>query len=85
MVPLVVTTLSNLDPSAQIFLRCLADVACSNGVADHGSWLRIAQQNLNCALIRGRGYFQSMAEGAGTDFRDGAVVPFECTWMILDS
>ena len=44
--------------------------------------LRIAQQYLSCALIRGRGivfryYYQSMAKSAEKDFRDGAVVPFE--------
>ena len=66
---------------AQGFLQSLADVACSTGVVDRGSWLRIAQQYLSCALVRGRGivfryYYQSMAKGVGKDSRDGAVVPF---------
>ena len=44
--------------------------------------LRTDQQYLSCALGRGRGvvlrvYHQSIAKRAGTDFRDGAVVPFE--------
>ena len=76
------TTFGKLGPSLQGFLQSLADFACSTGVVDRGSWLRIAQQYLSCALVRGRGivfrdYYQSMAESAGKDFRDGAVVPFE--------
>ena len=81
MVPLVVV--GQLCP-AQGFLQSLADVACSTGVVDRGSWLRIAQQYLSCVVLwfGGRGivlryYYQSMAKSAGTDFRDGAVVPFE--------
>ena len=82
MVPLVVTTFGKMGPSAQGFLQSSADVACSTGVVDRGSWLRIAQQYLSCALVPGRGivfryYYQSMAKSAGKDFRDGAVVPFE--------
>ena len=46
MVPLVVLTLGKLGPSAQVFLQSLADVACSTGVVDRGSLLRIAQQHL---------------------------------------
>ena len=80
MVHLLVNTFSKLGPSAQGFLQSLADVACSNGIVDRGSWLRIAQQYLSSALARGRGivfryYNQSMAKSAGKDFRDGAVVP----------
>ena len=55
MVPLVATTFGNLSPSAQGFLQSLADVTCSTGVLDRGSWLRIAQKYLSCALVRGRG------------------------------
>ena len=55
MVPLVVTTFGNLGPSAQGLLQSLADVACSTGVVDRDSWLRIAQQYLSFALVRGRG------------------------------
>ena len=50
MVPLVVV--GQLCP-AQGFLQSLADVACSTGVVDRGSWLRIAQQYLSCALFVG--------------------------------
>ena len=93
MVCLVVTTFGKLGPSAQGFLQSLADVACSTCVADRGSWLRIVQQCLSCALVRGRGivfrcYYQSMAKSAGKDFRDGALplfVPFQCSWMLLCS
>ena len=55
MVPLVVTTYGKLGPSAQGFLQRLADVACCTCVVDRGSWLRIAQQYLSCALVRGCG------------------------------
>ena len=55
MVALVVTTFRKPGPSAQGFFQSLADVACSTGVVDHGSWLRIAQQYLSCALVRGCG------------------------------
>ena len=49
---------------------------------DYDSWLRISQQYLSCALVRGRGivfryYCQSMAKSGGKDLRDGAVLPFE--------
>ena len=59
-------------------LQSLADGACSTGVVDRGSWLRIAQQCLSCALVRGRGsvfrqYCQSIAKSAGKDFCDGEV------------
>ena len=69
MFPLLVTTFSKLRP-AQGFLQSLDDVACSTGVVDRGSWLRIAQQYLSCALVRGCGivcrlYCQSMATSAG--------------------
>ena len=79
-----------LGPTAKGFLQSLADFACSTGVVDRGSWLRIAQQYLSCAFVRGHGiafrnYYQSMAKSAGKDFRDGAVVPFERMWMILGS
>ena len=55
---------------------------CPSGILDRGLWLRLAQQYLRCALVRGRGilfryYCQSMAKSAGKDFRDGAVMPFE--------
>ena len=50
---LEVATFDKLSPSAQGFLKSLSDVACSAGVVDRGSWLRIAQQYLSCALVRG--------------------------------
>ena len=64
--PLVVTTFGKLGPAALGFLQSMADVACGTGVVDRGSRLRIAQQYLSCALVRGRGivfryYQQSMA------------------------
>ena len=82
LVPLVGTTFGKLGPSAQGFLQSLADVASSTGVVDRGSWLRIAQLYLSCALVGGRSivsryYYHSIAKSAGKDFRDGAVVPFE--------
>ena len=58
----------------------LNDVACSTiGVVDRSSWLRIAQQYLNCALVRGRGivfreYYESVDKSAGKDFRDSEVI-----------
>ena len=55
MLLLVVTTFGKLGPSAQGFLQSLADVACSTRVVDCGLRLRIAQQYLSCALVRGRG------------------------------
>ena len=44
------------------------------------------KQFFSCALVRGRGivfrhYYKSIAKCAGTDFRDGAVVPFERVWV----
>ena len=82
MVPLVVATFCKLDPSAQGCLQSSADVAGSSVVVGRGLWLRIARQYFSCALVRERGivcrhYYQSIAESAGKDFRDGAVVPFE--------
>ena len=82
MVRSVLTTFSKLGLSAQGFLQSVADEACSTGVVNRVSWLRIAQQYLSCALVRGRGivfryYYQSMAKSAGKDFCDGAIVPFE--------
>ena len=71
-----------LGPSAESYLKSLADVACSTGFVGHGVWLRVAKQFLTCALVRGRGvvfrhYYKSIAKCAGKDYRDGAVVPFE--------
>ena len=51
----LVATYGKLGPSAQGFLQSLADVACSTRVVDCGLRLRIAQQYLSCALVRGRG------------------------------
>ena len=81
MIPLVMTTFGKLGPSAESYLKKLADVACSTGCVHRGV-LRIAKQCLSCALVRGRGivfrhYYQSIAKCAGKDFRDGAAVPFE--------
>ena len=78
MVRLLMYAFGKLGPSAQGFLQSLADVACSTGVEDRGSWLRIAQQCPSGALVRGRGilfryYYQSVAKSTGKDFRDGAV------------
>ena len=82
MIPLVMTTFGKFGPSAESYLKKLADVAYSTGCVDRGVWLRIAKQHLSCALVQGRGivflhYYQSIAKCAGKDFRDGAVVPFE--------
>ena len=55
MVPWVVPTFGKLGPSAQGFLLSLADVSCSTGVVDLGSWLRISQRYLSCALVCGCG------------------------------
>ena len=55
VVSLVMTALSKLGPSAQGFLQSLANLACCTGVVDLGSWLRIAQQYLSCALVPGQG------------------------------
>ena len=90
MVPLVVTAFGKLDPSAQGFLQSLLDVASSTGIVDRSSWLRIAQQYMSCALVRGRGIvfrddYQCTAKSAGKYFGDGAAVPFEGMWMILGS
>ena len=78
----LMTTFGELGPSAESYLKKLADVACSTGCVDRGVLLRIAKQYLSCALVRGRGivfrhYYQSIAKCAGKDFRDGAAVPFE--------
>ena len=75
-------TFGKLGPAAESYLQRKADVACSTGCVDHGVWLRIAKQFLSCALVRGRGvvfrhYYKSIAQCAGKDYRDGAVVPFE--------
>ena len=82
MILLVMSTFGRLGPSAESYLKKLADVACSTGCVDRGVWLRIAKQYSSCALVRGRGivfryYYQSIAKCAGKDFRDGAAVPFE--------
>ena len=71
-----------LGPSAESYLKSLADVACSTGFVDRGVWLRVEKQFLSCALVRGRGvvfrhYYKSIAKRAGKDYRDGAVVPIE--------
>ena len=42
-----------LGPPAQGFFKSLADVACSTGAVDRGSWLRIAQQYVSCAFVGG--------------------------------
>ena len=41
-------------------------------------------------MVQGRGivfrrYYQGIAKRAGKDFRDGVVVPFEWSWMVLGS
>ena len=64
MIPLVMNTFGKLGPSAESYLKSLADVASSTGCVDRGVWLRIAKQYLSCALVRGRGvvfrhYYQS--------------------------
>ena len=79
MILLVMSTFGKLGPSAELYLKSLADVACSTGSVDRGVWLHVAKQFLSCALVRGRGvvfrhYYTSIA---GKDYRDGAVVPFE--------
>ena len=38
MIPLVMTTFGKLGPSAESYLKSLADVACSTGFVDHGVW-----------------------------------------------
>ena len=86
MIPLDMTSLGKLGPSTESYLQSLADVACCTGCVDRGVWLRCAKQFLSCALVRGRGivfrhYYKSIAKCAGTDFRDGAVVPFERVWV----
>ena len=80
MIPLVMTTFDKLGPSAESYLKSLADVACSTGSVDRGVWLR--SSFLSCALVRGRSvvfrhYYKCIAKCAGKDYRDGAVVPFE--------
>ena len=82
MIPLVMTTVGQLGPSAESYLKSLADVACSTGCVDRGVWLRIAKQYSSCALVRGRGivfrhYYKSIAKCAGNDSRDGALVSLE--------
>ena len=66
LIPLVMTTFGKLGPSAESYLKSVADVACSTGCVDLGVWLRIAKQFLSCASVRGRGilfrhYYQSIA------------------------
>ena len=67
MIPLVMTTFGKLGPSAESYLKSLADDACSAGFVDRGVWLRVAKQFLSCALVRGRGvvfrhYYKSVAK-----------------------
>ena len=62
MIPLVMTTFGKLGPSAESYLKSLADDTCSTGFVDRGVWLRVSKQFLSCA---------------GKDYRDGAAVPFE--------
>jgi hypothetical protein len=64
------------------YLQILATVACFTGLVDRGMWLRIARQYMSCNSARARGvvrchYDYSVAKSAGSDFRDGAVVPLE--------
>ena len=71
-----------LGPSAESYLKSLADAACSTGFVHRGVRLRVAKQFLSCALVRGRGvvfrhYCKSIAKCAGKDYRDVAVVPLE--------
>jgi hypothetical protein len=76
----VMTSFGKLGRAAEGYLQSHATTACSTGVDDRGMWLRIARQCLSCALVHGvvfRHYYRSMAQCAGRDFRDGAVVPFE--------
>jgi hypothetical protein len=54
-------------------------VPCSTAVLDRGVWLHISRRYLSCALVRARDivfrhFYRSVAESAGKDFRDGAVV-----------
>ena len=82
MIPLVMTTLGKLGPSAETYLKSLADVSCSSGCVDRGVWLRIAKQYLSCASVRGHGvvfrhYYKTIAKCAGKGYRHGAVVTFE--------
>ena len=70
MIPLVMTTFGKLGPSAESYLKSLADVACSTGSVDRGVWLRVEKQFLSCALVRGRGvvfrhYYKSIAKLLG--------------------
>jgi hypothetical protein len=73
MVPVVVSTFGKLGPGADGYVQNLATVACSTGVIDRGMSLRISQQNLSCALVRGRGnvfrhYYRSLAKVPGRTF-----------------
>ena len=52
MIPLVMTTFGKLGPSAESYLKSLADVACSTGFVDRGVWLHVVKQFLSCALVR---------------------------------
>ena len=49
MIPLVMNTFGQLGPSAESYLKSLADVACSTGCVDRGVWLRFAKQYLSRA------------------------------------
>jgi hypothetical protein len=82
MVPLVMSTFGKLGPAAEGYLQNLASVACSTGVVGRDVWLHISRQYLSCALVRCRGivfrhFYRRLAQSAGKDYRDGAVVPFE--------
>jgi hypothetical protein len=82
MDPSIMSTFGKLDPTAEGYLQNLASVTSSTGVLDRGVWLRISLPYLSCALARDRGivfchYYRSLANSAGKDFRDGAVVVFE--------
>ena len=78
-IPLVMTTLGKLGPSAEKYLQNSADVACSTGFVDLGVWLQIAKQLLSCALDVALRFVTTTRafRSAGKDVRDGAVVPFE--------
>ena len=43
LVPLVMTMLGKLCPSAEAYLLSLPGVACCTGAVDRGPWLRIAK------------------------------------------
>ena len=66
MAPLVVSTFGKMGPSAQGFLLSLAE--SFTGVVDRCLWLRLAQQYLSCAVVRGHGIFTMVLYvGRGTD------------------